>query len=907
MKWMSLFTNNKDKIYQVANKINNAENETLKRLAKNRTTQDSRDIVKKWNEIHKDKPMFVMEWWKDIKKQTWNIIFTEAANPVKIDQALKWLFENPDIKYEIDYSWCKNQAIKEKMLRKISKRKCYLWYNKEQKTYTILDENENLISDRAYIWEWVKLIPAWVRQRNAHIKQKKQNEDIWKLNNFELDELTYSMQKDIPSAKELKQEEKKELVKKTENRIINLLKKAKNLWYELEPECITKKWLWKWHVELHLNSWSSEVDWPIWENDESYNETLGEKLDNFIDSNISEYIKYLTKRVKTKRQELDTLTKTETTNLDKKWQQNLSDKEKEQAELHKIQVLYGIWLLEKMVDNYRETEWDSRDNDDRDLIQIKKLIRNAKASINNSNNLDDEAIIKNFINPIWRKWASIKRITRNTNIWQGQIYENHAYKEQYNQLKNVFLWEKNQQISAIRSLWWNGCLTRFLAEETNWNNNSWGKEPEVQEWQSHQYEEDILNIDNKNFYEWYNYTQEEIESHHHYKRWRIIEKIQTYTQNFIKENRNITKNEIINAIRPDLVTLPKNEKKDILTWIDRVASKFNTIRKYLDFKNWPYIKKYPNAKALLCAMRGITNSDVIKNITNDITVIQHWVWLTFFVWDEKSYNWIYNIVSEKDTWSWWFNNRSSCIKDLEWTLSVVNWKDPWNDKDQYIYWTIRHEWQHNRNSYFMPDKVYKEPITRAKDEITAFLRDWRWIFKEEKWGDTIQNILTRDGWLYQYNLEWTERENHKKKVWKLLEYADDLINATKDKNIWLTRKNIISLLSDTPYERWKEIHSNIINAIKTHNTSLLKEKYWWTWTAEKQKEIDEINLANTIDEIKYILKNPKYSHISWAPNNRWWIEISAIIDNVIEWELSTKYIPREIREKVQKIMIKQSN
>jgi hypothetical protein len=44
---MKLLTNNADKINQVANRIDNAENEVLKRLQKNRTTQDSRDIVKK--------------------------------------------------------------------------------------------------------------------------------------------------------------------------------------------------------------------------------------------------------------------------------------------------------------------------------------------------------------------------------------------------------------------------------------------------------------------------------------------------------------------------------------------------------------------------------------------------------------------------------------------------------------------------------------------------------------------------------------------------------------------------------------------------------------------------------------------------------------------------------------------
>ena len=50
---MRLFTGNADKINEIANRIDNAENETLKRLQMNRTTQDSRDIVKKSQEKSK--------------------------------------------------------------------------------------------------------------------------------------------------------------------------------------------------------------------------------------------------------------------------------------------------------------------------------------------------------------------------------------------------------------------------------------------------------------------------------------------------------------------------------------------------------------------------------------------------------------------------------------------------------------------------------------------------------------------------------------------------------------------------------------------------------------------------------------------------------------------------------------
>ena len=107
------------------------------------------------------------------------------------------------------------------------------------------------------------------------------------------------------------------------------------------------------------------------------------------------------------------------------------------------------------------------------------------------------------------------------------------------------------------------------------------------------------------------------------------------------------------------------------------------------------------------------------------------------------------------------------------------------------------------------------------------------------------------------------------------------------------------MLSDTPVERRKELHDNIMKAIEDGN---IAEKLWRNWSAEKETEIDEINLANSIQEIKHILNNPKYSHISWIPNNKWWIEISAMIDEVVAWKLDISYIPIEIRKQVQKFI-----
>ena len=342
-------------------------------------------------------------------------------------------------------------------------------------------------------------------------------------------------------------------------------------------------------------------------------------------------------------------------------------------------------------------------------------------------------------------------------------------------------------------------------------------------------------------------------------------------------------------IRSDLITLPINEKKNIIIWIDKVVKKFNTIRKYLNFKIWPY----KNPKELLCAICWITEQNKIKGITNNITVRQHWIWLTFFVWDKSSYEIIYDDDGAKQ--SSWYNTADSSIPELEWTLSVINWKDPISDTEEYNYWTTWHEWQHNRNTYFMPDKEGYKPITRAKDEITAYLREGEnYLY--------IKETLTEENGLYQYNLEWQEREDHKNQVRKLLSYAKDLIELAENEEIWLTRDKIISTLSDTPRDRWKELHTSIMSAFKSNES--ISDKLRRTWTAEKQDEIDEISVANSIEEIKHIINNPKYSHISRVPNNKWWIEISAIIDEVMVWRLEITFIPPEIRTKVQEFINK---
>lgn len=443
------------------------------------------------------------------------------------------------------------------------------------------------------------------------------------------------------------------------------------------------------------------------------------------------------------------------------------------------------------------------------------------------------------------------------------------------------------------------------------------------------YKETILNILKQpeiNFEKisWeYNYSIEELKAFQFYTRWIIIENIKQYIQKINSEKRDINKTEIIDKIKTLLIYLPKDERQKILNTISEITKKFNTIRKYIDFEKW----LYKNPKELLYAITWITNPRIIKKFRGEVTIKQCWPWIIFFINDEYCYNII--ITWWKSRWwngsYWTYFRKWSNITGLEWTLIVIKW----DGKNRISNRMEKHDSQHMRNTYFMPKDEL--PITKAKDEIIAYLADWRWIFKESKVPETIESLLTQWWNEYQYWLEWKERENHKKHVIELLKYANDLIKLTKDKKTGLTKENVISMLCYTPVNWRKDLHFNIKNAINLHNEqnplshsnqepfhlkeilySILNKpknlsnwiELWRSLNTKKEDVINEINSAESIEEIKHILNDLKYSHIPRWPNNKWWIEISSIIDEAITWTLPITSIPEEIRQKILNIVNK---
>ena len=452
MTGRKFFTNNKDQIYNIANRIDNAEREVLKMLWLNNTNRDSRNVVKKAQEVHKGKKIFTMEGGENYKNQTGNIIFTKEANPVKIHDALKGLFENPNQVYQIDYSKCTNPKIKAIMSKLAGTETCYLRYDAKQKTYTIRNQNGDGISNRAYIWEGVRLTPDGVKQWRAYAEDNKKKEQ---LSNTSIDKsnLLKELKEAMPSTEKLSANNREKLVKETDRRLWELLVDARRLWYELHNEPISKLHFGSGLMELHLISGSTERDEIIWKDDNTKldNTKLDKaKLDkaiyDFLDGNEGEYKKYLTQRVNKIWQKLAPLTKVTKINVEGP----VNNKEK----LDKWNILYWIEIFKTTIDNFRASEGDSRlDNDDKYLTKMKQILQNAESSIKDAKNLSKDTIVKNIINPLWSEWAKFKNIVKTISGGSWMVRKNPVYYTHYNYLINIFFGKKAEQINSLRQLW----------------------------------------------------------------------------------------------------------------------------------------------------------------------------------------------------------------------------------------------------------------------------------------------------------------------------------------------------------------------------------------------------------------------------------------------------------------------
>lgn len=169
-KGIGIFTKNKQLINDLANKIDNAENETLKRLLLNSSNLVNRNAAQKSKEKYGEN-LFTAE--KD-----GTLLFTKASNPIKIHDALAGLFDRNQ-HYQIDYSKCSNPRIKAKMEAFIGTGKCYISFDAKTKTYLIRNsKGQTHPEQRGFIWEGVRLIPEKTIQYQGKVKQEQLNRQL---------------------------------------------------------------------------------------------------------------------------------------------------------------------------------------------------------------------------------------------------------------------------------------------------------------------------------------------------------------------------------------------------------------------------------------------------------------------------------------------------------------------------------------------------------------------------------------------------------------------------------------------------------------------------------------------------------------------------------------------------------
>ena len=383
---------NRELINDVAQRIDNAENEALRQIINycnprqeqtNAIEQSKKWKDAEWREIVQ-KPMFNEVKWKD-----WEISleFTDRSNKIKIHESLNWLFKENYV-YKIDYSNCKNERIKNKMESLTGTGQCWIQYDEEAKTYLLKDKNWNPIQSRALIWDWVRLTRDKLISFNAWNKRKQKENEIWSIKaninkdiapekDSELSKYTWDIPKDLRKELwKLWNIEYRRFIIETEKRLSTILKEWKELWYELHTTPVAKQYFKSWLMEIKFINKDAEKEVTIWEDDK----IIWEKLYDLLDSNEDEYLEYLTRRVYKKREEFWWLTKRESL-VDINWN-NLAKVNERLTDFEKSTTLYGIWLLNKFINNHRETEWDSRaDNWDKFLTWIIKEIWDLEYTI----------------------------------------------------------------------------------------------------------------------------------------------------------------------------------------------------------------------------------------------------------------------------------------------------------------------------------------------------------------------------------------------------------------------------------------------------------------------------------------------------------------------------------------------
>lgn len=458
--WKAL-TNNKALVQDLANRIDNAENSVVNKLQLNRSTR----------EVHKALETSEKKYFERLPSGA--LMCTKETNPPKIHEVLGALFKNKNDVYKIDYTWCTNTNIKQRMMNETGTGSCYITYDETTRTYLLRDKKWKTLPQRALIREWVTLTPdAVIKFQWEQIKKDQENTETEKMKQAStIGNVTMEKIRQDPRWKEvmetvwngkLKQQLEsatnastyKEFLEKSEKRLDEIVISAKKQWRELHSKPFSKSRRSNGGMmEAHFVSWSAEKDMIFLDKEDN---KLSSELRDILDGHETEYMQFLTTRIQKKWNQYDFLTKKESVI------KTDPSKEKEGAGIDKIKmwnIIYGLESFKKLVENLKQAEWDSRDDDDREFVAILKHIKNSLYTLEQHPWISREDLQAKIFAPLQKKREAYR-------TWAGQ-WKNDLSKEfailasgkDEKAIQGVIrkFWEQT-------TVWWN-THTSFLKED----------------------------------------------------------------------------------------------------------------------------------------------------------------------------------------------------------------------------------------------------------------------------------------------------------------------------------------------------------------------------------------------------------------------------------------------------------
>lgn len=240
-------------------------------------------------------------------------------------------------------------------------------------------------------------------------------------------------------------------------------------------------------------------------------------------------------------------------------------------------------------------------------------------------------------------------------------------------------------------------------------------------------------------------------------------------------------------IEPFLVQLSIKQRRDVIVGIQKYIVKAKSVRNYANI--------YKNNPSELVAKCLDTDVNKLKwNITMEVNGAS----LTFHIYhiDDYSLLSVYWKEVEGSSMDYWVSLEYSKIEELRGTITLINWQ-----KTEESISTQIHESAHADNNYLMPDINNKDNLSRAKNEIIAFLKEW------EKMSEIASQLFRKDG-AYDYYDE-INRDDPERYLLTRKIYKEELSRIIRIADRFYRNRNIfpyyLDLLAITPVREWHRL------------------------------------------------------------------------------------------------------